>query len=62
MVCYDDIDTSKSINEAVQDIIRSVPAGCLADAYTDEEDSPDESDAEDGGTGTNLTSVSKVIS
>ena len=55
MVYYDDIDTSKTINEAVQDIIGSVSAGCLVDdVHADKEDNSDESDAEDRGTGANL--------
>lgn len=53
-VCYDEIDSSKKINEAIQDVMESTPADSLGDIYADEEDGLDESDAEDRGTGTNL--------
>lgn len=53
-IYHDDIDSSKTISEAVQDIIESVPADCLADIYVDKEDGLSESDVEDRGTGTNL--------
>jgi hypothetical protein len=54
MVCYDEIDSSKTINEAIQDIVESAPAGCLADIYADKEDGLNESDVEDRGAGINL--------
>lgn len=54
-VCYDEIDSSKTIDEAVTEIIKSNPADSLADIYADKDDgSLSESDAEDRGAGTNL--------
>ena len=44
----------KTINEAIQDIVTSAPANCLADIYADKEDELDDSDAEDRGAGINL--------
>jgi hypothetical protein len=54
-VHYDEIDSSKTINEAIADVIKRAPADCLADIYVDKDDGlSGESDAEDRGTGTNL--------
>jgi len=54
VVCYDEIDSSKTVNEAIQDIIESAPADCLVDIYADKEGGLNESDAEDRGSGANL--------
>lgn len=53
-VGYDEIDSSKAVKEEVQDVVESAPANSLADIYKDKEDSPEESDAEDRGSGFNL--------
>jgi hypothetical protein len=54
-VSYDDIDSSVTIEAAIADIIACTPADSLADIYADKDDGLlSESDAEDGGTGTNL--------
>ena len=58
MVCYDGINSSKTINEAIQDIVASAPANCLADIYADKYDELDDSDAEDRGAGVNLDAFS----
>ena len=52
VVCHDDIDSSKTINEAISDVIAS--ADCLVDPHADKGEELIESDAEDKGTGTNL--------
>jgi hypothetical protein len=49
-ILYDDIDSSKTIKEAIQDVMKTVPAGSPTDAYADEA----ESDVEDQGAGINL--------
>jgi hypothetical protein len=54
VVGYDEIDSSKTINEAIQDTIRRSPANCLGDIYADEEDKLNESDSEGRGAGINL--------
>jgi hypothetical protein len=55
MVSYDEIDSSKTINAAITDIIKRTPADCLVDIYADEDDGlSSESDTEDKGTGANL--------
>ena len=55
VICYDnEIDSSKSINEAVQDICERTPADCLADIYADNRAESDESDVGDRGLGINL--------
>ena len=54
-IYHDDIDSSKTISEAVQDIIERTPADSLADIYVDEGDGLSNSDAEDRGTGANLS-------
>lgn len=55
IVCYDGVDSSKTIHEAIAEIIEQVPADHLADIYADKEDrQSSESDAEDRGVGTNL--------
>ena len=51
----------KTINEAIQDIVTSAPANCLADIYADKEDELDDSDAEDRGAGINLDPVRNII-
>lgn len=53
-VCSDEIDSSKTINEATQDALKGTPANCLSDIYADKEDTPSESDTEDKGGGVNL--------
>jgi hypothetical protein len=53
-VYYDEIDSSKTINEAVQDVVERVPADSLADLYADKKDDSDASDTEDRGSGFNL--------
>jgi hypothetical protein len=51
----DEIDSSKTVDEAIADIIDCTPADCLADIYADEEvEASSESDAEDRGAGINL--------
>ena len=55
VICHNnEIDSSKSINEAVQDICERTPANSLADIYADNRDESDESDVEDKGPGVNL--------
>lgn len=56
LIHYNGIDSSKTIDAAITDVIKSTPANCLADIiYADESSgSSSESDAEGGGTGTNL--------
>jgi len=55
IVCYDGVDSSKTIHEAIADVIEQVPADHLADIYADKEDrQSSESDAEDSGVGTNI--------
>ena len=55
VVCYDEIDSSKTIDTAIADVIESTPADCLAEIYAYEGDRLlDESDTEDKGTGVNL--------
>ena len=55
VVCYDEIDSSKTIDAAIADVFECTPADCLADIYADEGDRlSDESDTEDRGTGANL--------
>ena len=53
-VCYDDIDSSKTINEAISDVIGCASADCLADIHADKGEELIESDAEDRGAGINL--------
>ena len=55
-VCYDEIDISKTIHEAIRDVVKQVPADHLVDIYGDKEDRlSDKSDADEGrGMGTNL--------
>ena len=48
-IYHDDIDSSKTISEAVQDIIERTPADSLANIYVDEGDGLGNSDAEDRG-------------
>jgi hypothetical protein len=54
LIYYDEIDSSKTIKEAVQDVLKSTPAGGLSDIYADKEEVLSESDAEDKGAGINL--------
>lgn len=54
VVCYDDIDSSKTIDEAISDLIGYPSADCPADIYAEKGEELIESDAEDGGTGINL--------
>jgi len=55
VICYDDeIDSSKSINEAVQDVHERTPANSLADIYASNSGESDAEDAEDRGFGVNL--------
>ena len=55
MVYYDEIDSSKTVDATVADIIKRTPADCLADIYADEDSgSSSESDAEGRGIGINL--------
>ena len=51
----DIIDSSKTVDEAIADIIDCTPADCLADIYVDgEAEALSELDAEDRGAGINL--------
>ena len=51
----DEIDSSKTVDEAIADIIDCTPADCLADIYVDgEAEALSELDAEDRGAGINL--------
>ena len=55
IVCYDEIDTSETIHEAIADVVKQLPADNLVNIYADKENrSSGESDAEDRGVGTNL--------
>jgi hypothetical protein len=55
VIHYDEIDSSKTIDAVIADVIKCTPADCLADIYADEDSgSSSESDAEDKGTGANL--------
>ena len=54
MVCYDEVDSSKTIGETIADVIGSAPADCLADIYADKGERLSESDTEDRGVGMNL--------
>ena len=55
MVCYDEIDSSKTINEVIKDVIDRTPADRLADIYADDDSGLlSESDTEDRRAGTNL--------
>jgi len=55
VVHYDEIDSSKTIDAAIEDVLKRTPTGCLAEIYADIDDgSPSESDSEDRGTGNNL--------
>jgi len=55
MVDHDEIDSSKTIDTAITEIIERTPANSLADIYGGEDDGLlGESDVEDRGTGTNL--------
>ena len=55
MVPYDEIDSSKTIDEAITDVLNRTPPSSLADIYADEDDRLlNESDTEDRGTGANL--------
>jgi len=55
MVYYDEIDSSKTIDATIADVLTCTPADCLADIYADEySGSSSESDAENRGTGVNL--------
>lgn len=54
IICYDEIDSSKTVDEAIQDIVESAPADSLADIYGGKEVDLNDSDAEDKGVGINL--------
>jgi len=54
MVCYNEVDSSKTIGEAIADVIGSTPADCLADIYADKWERLSDSDTEDRGVGMNL--------
>jgi len=54
MICYDEIDSSKTLKGAIQDMIESAPADCLGDIYADKGDRLSDSDADDRGAGINL--------
>ena len=55
MVCYDEIDSSKTVNAAISDILRCTPADSLAEIYADDDVGvSSESDTEGRGTGDNL--------
>ena len=55
LVCYDEIDSPKTINEVIKDVIDCTPADRLADIYTDGDSGLlSESDTEGRGAGTNL--------
>ena len=54
-IYHNGIDSSKTISEAVQDIVERTPADSLADTYADEGDGLSDLDAEDRGTGANLS-------
>ena len=52
LVCYDEINSSKTINEVIKDVIDCTPADHLADIYTDGDSGQlSESDTEDRGPG-----------
>ena len=55
IVCYDGVDSSKTIDEAIAGVVMQTPANHLADIYADRRDwVSDDSDAEDRGAGINL--------
>jgi len=55
MVCYDEIDSSKTINAEITEILRRTPADSLAEIYADDDGGvSSESDTEGKGTGDNL--------
>ena len=54
VVQYDEIDSSKTIDAAIEDVLRLIPAGSLAEIYADDSELLSESDSEDRGTGANL--------
>ena len=55
MVYYDEIDSSKTIDAVIGDVLKQTPAGSLAEIYTNDDGRlSDESDAEYRGTGANL--------
>ena len=54
-VYYDETDSSKTVGEAVADVIKCTPAESLGAIYADEDSgSSSESDTEDRGVGANL--------
>ena len=55
VIHYDEVDSSKTIDAAIADVLRRTPAGCLTEIYADDvSELLSESDSEDRGTGTNL--------
>ena len=54
-ICYNEVDSSKTIYEAIADITKQTPANHLANIYADKEDRlSDGSDSEDKGVRINL--------
>jgi hypothetical protein len=54
-ISYDEVDSSETIHEAIENVIRRAPASSLAEIYGDQGDELlGESDTEEGGVGINL--------
>ena len=55
VVHYDEVDSSKTIDAAIKDVLRCTPTGSLTEIYADDNSGlSSESDSENRGTGANL--------